>query len=153
MRGASNDRTNTSKTQAPLGVSSDTSRLSSCILRGRRLEESLNHQGFEVLRRHVDLRVDFGWEMVVVAQIFQGTFRPRPGGWARREGWWEGTRVKEMRRSRAIGPGSVAPTGATGSHTTNYRERLGFLLHTRRRLLGVMVAIFRSSAKETCDIF
>jgi len=120
--GTRNEGTNTSKTQAPMGVSSDTSRLFSYILRGRRLEESLSHRVFEVLHRLLNLRVDFGRERVVAAQIFLGIFRPRLGGWARRGRWWEGMGVKEIGGSRVIGPGSVAPTRATKSHTHKITE-------------------------------
>lgn len=120
---------------------------------GRRLVASLSHQGVEVVRRLEGLQVDFGRETVVAAKIFQRIFRTCLGGRARRQRWWERMRMKEVRRDRATGPGSVAPTRATKSHTKYYRERRGFLLHTRRCLLDGTVAIFRSSTKGTCDVF
>ena len=41
--------------------------------------------------------MDFGRERVVVTQFFQGIFGARLGGRARRQRWWEGMRVKEVR--------------------------------------------------------
>ena len=59
MRGVRDKGADTNKTRAHSGASSDTSRPSSCIRQGRRLEESLSHQDLEVLRQLEDLQVNF----------------------------------------------------------------------------------------------